>query len=276
MQEQISTFFPIRQTHLIPWIFGSHSPSDHCVVGELLLCGYSGGLPLASAVPRLYTLVLETATSHASLGVAADAGFSGREFQSDRNHNALLFGPLAELLEETGPSGIGLVLVGSGPGSYSGTRVGIAAGQGVAMVSGCRAVAMPSILAVPAVGEDPDRECLAIGDARRGTFWTVRMNGRGLLTEPELTEMDGLLEAVESAVDSRSPVVSLETPERFVLPGGLLSKVRVEIPTARGLWQAWQRADAATRDGWAAVPPQPIYLKPPHITAPKRPWLAPS
>ena len=232
---------------------------------------------VASGVPAPLTLVLETSTPHASLGLAGGiGGFSGTGFQSDRNHNALLFGPMAELLEEAGPSGIGLVLVGSGPGSYSGTRVGIAAAQGVAMVAGCKTVAVPSILAVPAVEEDPGRKCLAIGDARRGTYWTAWMNGAGLAEDPSLTDHAGLLTLLETAVTRQCPVVSLESADRFNLPGELSGCVRVEIPTARGLWQAWQRADAATRDGWAAMPPQPIYLKPPHITAPKRPWLAPS
>jgi tRNA threonylcarbamoyl adenosine modification protein YeaZ len=222
-------------------------------------------------------LVLETATPHASLGLGTDdGGFSGRDFQSDRNHNALLFGPLSELLAEAGPTGIGLVLVGSGPGSYSGTRVGIAAAQGVAMVAGCRAVAVPSILALPSVATAPDRECLAIGDARRGTFWTARMNGGGLLAEPVLTDMAGLSDAITRAAQTTTPVVSLEAADRFPLEGRLSEVVRTETPTASGLWQAWRRADTATRERWAAAPPQPIYLKPPHITAPKRPWLAPS
>lgn len=241
------------------------------------LCGYSPTEPLAYGVPAPLTLILETSTPHASLGLADGAGrFSETGFQSDRNHNALLFEPLAELIDGKDPAEISLVLVGSGPGSYSGTRVGIAAAQGVAMVSGCLTVAVPSILAVPSVGEDPARECLAIGDARRGTYWTAWMNGAGLSDTPSLTDHAGLLEQLESAVARQCPVVSLETPDRFNLPGELADCVRVEIPTARGLWQAWQRADAATRDAWSAVPPQPIYLKPPHITAPKRPWLAPS
>ena len=59
-----------------------------------------------------------------------------RTFQSDRNHNAMLFEPLSDLLANGGANEVGLVLVGSGPGSYSGTRVGIAAAQGVAFGGG--------------------------------------------------------------------------------------------------------------------------------------------
>src|SRR6478752_5854722 len=98
-----------------------------------------------------FTLVLETSTPRASLAaVESDGRLTQREFTSDRSHNAVLFSPLQELLGTRKTAEIGLVLVGSGPGSYSGTRVGIAAAQGVAIASGCPAVAVPSILAVPA------------------------------------------------------------------------------------------------------------------------------
>ena len=89
-------------------------------------------------MPARFTLILETSTPHASLGIAmADGGFTSREFSSDRNHNALLFKPLGELLEGLPLTALERVLVGSGPGSYSGTRVGIAAAQGVAIAAGC-------------------------------------------------------------------------------------------------------------------------------------------
>jgi tRNA threonylcarbamoyladenosine biosynthesis protein TsaB len=226
-------------------------------------------------MPTPFTLVLETSTPQASLAIAtADGGLVAREFASDRNHNALLFRPLGELLEGWPLAALERVLVGSGPGSYSGTRVGIAAAQGVALAAGCQALAVPSILAVPAVAAGG--ACLFIGDARRGSFWTARAAAHRLTDEPALTDGAGLAAAVEAAVEHGAAVVSLETAARFHGLGGLAEQVRQEVPTAAGLWQAWQRADAASRAAWAAVPPQPIYLKPPHITAAKRPWLVPS
>jgi tRNA threonylcarbamoyl adenosine modification protein YeaZ len=91
------------------------------------------------------TLVLETSTPTASLLLVHDDGsVSPRSFQSDRSHNAELFRPLQELMAEK-PK-LELVIAGSGPGSYSGTRVGIAAAQGVAIAMACPAVAISSIL----------------------------------------------------------------------------------------------------------------------------------
>ncbi|MCF7674123.1 MAG: tRNA (adenosine(37)-N6)-threonylcarbamoyltransferase complex dimerization subunit type 1 TsaB [Akkermansiaceae bacterium] len=223
-----------------------------------------------------FTLVMETATPHASLGLAgADGGFAGQEFSSDRNHNARLFEPLARVLDGVEPSGIERVLVGSGPGSYSGTRVGIAAAQGVALAAGCQAVAVPSLLGVPAIGEGlAEVECLFLGDARRGSYWTARSRGWALVAEPELVDAVMLVKQVAEGLAAGLTVVSLEDRVRFEVLGDMASAIRVQVPSARWLWQAWLHAGEATRAAWAAVPPQPIYLKPPHITAPKRSWLA--
>src|SRR6478752_2825634 len=221
-----------------------------------------------------FTLVLETATPRASLAaVEPDGRLTQREFTSDRSHNAVLFSPLKELLDARESMKIGLVLAGSGPGSYSGTRVGIAAAQGVAIASGCPAVAVPSILAVPSA--ENGAACLAIGDARRGSFWTARVENSSVADAPELTDASGLEALIEKTIAAGVAVFSFEDPARFPLPTALRDQVRHEFPDARRLWQAWQATAAETRDRWLAEPPQPIYLKPPHITPAKRPWLAP-
>lgn len=215
-----------------------------------------------------FTLVIETSTPRASLATIGPGGhLEQREFTSDRSHNAVLFSPLKELLDARDGVEIGLVLVGSGPGSYSGTRVGIAAAQGVAIACGCPAVAVPSILAVPsAQGGAP---CLAIGDARRGSFWTARMENSRLLAEPELTDASGLEAIVSGAIADGLAVFSFEEPGRFPLPPELQAQVRLEFPNAQRLWLTWLATPPETREKWLTESPQPMYLKPPHITPAK-------
>jgi tRNA threonylcarbamoyl adenosine modification protein YeaZ len=219
-----------------------------------------------------FTLVLETSTPHASLATLEPTGLLlEREFTSDRSHNAVLFAPLQELLDARQESPIGLVLVGSGPGSYSGTRVGIAAAQGVAIASACPAVAVPSILAVPSA--ENGAACLAIGDARRGSYWTARVRSHQLSHGPELTDASGLMEIVAQAVADGIAVFSFEEASRFPLPSDLIDHIRLEFPSAGRLLKVWQAASPAVQAQWASESPQPIYLKPPHITPAKRPWL---
>lgn len=237
---------------------------------ETALAG-SRNFPTIRKMSDARTLILETSTPQASVAlISRDGHQEQREFTGDRSHNAGLFAPLQELLglDENGP--LGLVLVGSGPGSYSGTRVGIAAAQGVAIAVGCPAVAVPSILAVRPVA---DGECLAIGDARRGSFWTARVSPAGLLAGPDLTDAAGLEALVEATLAAGHSVFTFEDPSRFPLALELREQVRQELPDARRLHQAWNRASAESRASWTAEPPQPIYLKPPHITPAKRSWL---
>ncbi len=205
-------------------------------------------------------LLIETSTDAASIALAIDGRLADeRSFVSDRRHNSLLFGPLAELIEAHGRRSFEAVLVGSGPGSYSGTRVGIATAQGAALVAGCKAVAVPSILATPAATSG--ESCFAFGDARRGSYWISRIEGGHLLSLPELTDETGLDFALGRAWESGTTCFSIEPVARKAIP--------LQRPTAAGLWEAWQTASPQTRAQWAGQIPQPIYLKPPHVTESK-------
>ena len=209
-------------------------------------------------------LVIETSTPHASIALVDGDDISLRDFQSDRSHNAMLFEPLAELLESR--QSLDLVLVGSGPGSYSGTRVGIAAAQGVAIAMGCPAVAIPSILAVPAA--EHGAKCLAIGDARRGSFWTASIESLSIVQEPVLCDASVLTEHISNSAPNAA-VFSFEDPDRFPLPAAIKARISMLFPNAKRLWHAWQAADETTRRAWSGEIPQPLYLKPPHITQAK-------
>jgi len=210
-------------------------------------------------------LVIETSTPHASIALVDGDIISQRVFQSDRSHNALLFEPLEELMSSRQP--LDLVLVGSGPGSYSGTRVGIAAAQGVAIAMGCPAIAVPSILAVPAA--ENSASCLAIGDARRGTFWSASIAGLAITEPPSLCDAEEFIRRIHAAAMLDTAIFSFEPPTRFPLPGELALHGSMQFPDATRLWHAWQAAGDSTRLKWSAEIPQPLYLKPPHITPAK-------
>lgn len=219
-----------------------------------------------------FTLIFETSTPQASIAMVAGGGTPEQlEFTSDRSHNAVLFSPLKQLLDGMGAGTLELVLVGSGPGSYSGTRVGIAAAQGVAIARGCPAVAVPSILAVPSARGGA--RCLAIGDARRGSFWTSPIEGHRLLAEPTLTDEAGLLTTVTEAIAGEIAVFTFDDPTRFPLPPELRDQVRHESPDASRLWDAWSGCPPEARQLWQNAVPQPLYLRPPHVTPATRPWL---
>jgi tRNA threonylcarbamoyl adenosine modification protein YeaZ len=213
-------------------------------------------------------LAIETGTVEGSVAawVAGEVVFA-ESFTSDRSHNALIFGPLARALRVLGRRTPGAVLVGTGPGSYSGTRVGIAAAQGVAIARACPVIGVPSLLATPQALAGT--ASLAVGDARRGAWWIARIDAAGTTDGPQLCGADELAAAVRAAVAAGAPSVAFDPPDRFEMlenPGACLVIAR---PTARGLLEAWQRLGESARRELAARVPEPCYLRPPHVTRAK-------
>lgn len=101
-----------------------------------------------------------------------------------RGHAEALAPMVRDLLQEaeTGPRELARIGVATGPGSFAGTRVGVAFARGLALASGAKAVGISS-LAAWARRADPDRaETLAvIHDARRGELlWQIFTQGEAV------------------------------------------------------------------------------------------------
>ncbi len=211
-------------------------------------------------------LFLETSTPRASLALWRDGAVVFEEsFISDRSHNALLFEPLQRALRVLGEERLAGVVIGTGPGSYSGTRVGIAAGQGVAMVHGCPVAGLSSLLAAPAVLNG----ALAVGDARRGSGWYVEISPGMGKVEPVLVDVAGLADRIGEALEEGRAVFSLEPVGRMGLPGELAEAVRAVVPDAAGLARAWEGLDEKVKRELEGEAVQPVYLRPPHVTEAK-------
>lgn len=193
---------------------------------------------------------------------------AGAEFEAQPNHSAVLSASLAEVLGAL-PAGARLsgVVVATGPGSYNGARVGIAAGQGVAVVHGCATVGLPSLEAVDEVRQG--RAALAVGDARRGTVFAVPLENGQVSGEPKLLSSADWIEEVRGAVREERWIFSLEEIDRLPLPEDLAEAVHFARPQARLAVASWNARSEAVRERLRQTPPQPYYLRPPHITKAK-------
>lgn len=208
-------------------------------------------------------LALETSLPTASLCLGNEQGgilFSAR-WEAERNHDAFLFPALAEALDKLGDAPLPSILVGAGPGSYGGVRVALAAAAGIAAVKGSRVTALGSWDALAA----GTGACI-FSDARRGGWTLRRPSGEiTVVTKEELQE----------EIRRGTLLYSIETEEHLQRNG--LSAARAGlIPTAEGLLQTWAALTEEQKAGLAARPPEPIYVRPPHITEAKRkPWEIP-
>ena len=154
---------------------------------------------------------------------------------------------LASLVEATinGIDRVDEIVVGIGPGSYTGLRVAVATALGMKLGLGCRTFGCPSVLGYP------EENYLVIGDARRGAFFLAEVRGGKMREFPRLIPRAELRAGISKTnlkrIFTTSPVTEL--PD-----------VEVLLPHARYL---------LGRDESYADLGEPIYLKESHITQPK-------
>jgi tRNA threonylcarbamoyl adenosine modification protein YeaZ len=195
-------------------------------------------------------LALETSTTHGSVAVLAADGvllFEDR-FVADRTHSSFLFAALERARREAGDWD--RIAVGLGPGSYAGVRIAISAAMGLALTTGAELLGLPSVAAMEV---EPPRY-IAIGDARRDSYyWTVVDDGL-CLEGPELVSLDDLRVRLTNLV---LPIFASETMSE--------GAPALAYPSAARL----ARLSLAGRGITAHTNLQPIYLREPHITRPK-------
>lgn len=96
-------------------------------------------------------LALETATRRGSWALAEDGDIvAAAEGPDEHSHAERLPGVLIELLAGRGLSiaDVDLFAVATGPGSFTGLRIGIATVQGFAMATGARVIPVPTLDAI--------------------------------------------------------------------------------------------------------------------------------
>lgn len=203
-------------------------------------------------------LALETSTRDASLAVwdpSAGALVHESVFTTERAHNAVIFGPVEEIVKVYRDQLRGIV-VGLGPGSYGGVRVAIAVANGLSIAMGLPVAGRSSLEAWDA---DSD-SYLVVGDARRGTIFVAEVTDRKLQGEPALIDE---AEVENYLAPLRARGLALHTPDPKVT--GLLPDARLSYPAARKLAGLFGDSDF----GEGPVVLEPHYLRAPFITMPK-------
>jgi tRNA threonylcarbamoyladenosine biosynthesis protein TsaB len=121
-------------------------------------------------------IAIETSTRRASVAARFAGRELARELESDRAHASDLIPALDRLVRELGavPRDLASVFVGTGPGSYTGLRVGLSTALGLARASGAACLGIPSgeTLAFGALA--PGQELVLLLDARSGEIYHAR------------------------------------------------------------------------------------------------------
>lgn len=121
-------------------------------------------------------VALETSTRRPSVAARLGERTLERELTAGRAHASDLLPCLAELLAELGssPAALGAVFVGSGPGSYTGLRVGMATALGLARGSGAALFSLPSLELLAWEALQVGQAAAIVLDARQGELYLGR------------------------------------------------------------------------------------------------------
>ena len=210
-------------------------------------------------------LAIETSVATGSVALwGADGLILERSFLAGRKPSATLWPALEEVMARV--EGLDAIIVGIGPGSYNGSRIGIAAAQGIALVHECGVAPLCSFEGVAPT----TKKALAIGDARRKSFSVQGVvNGR-IDGDFTLVEAEELSKAIQKSSQQGEEVFSFDPPERFPVGAELQNTIQFRQSEAGRLARAFAQREPSARDALMQSLAEPFYLRDPHITTSKR------
>lgn len=231
-----------------------------------------------SLTPAPIVLAIETAGSACSAAVSRGAEILAHERRPLRHGHAEALMPMVERVTAASgasPSELQIVAAATGPGGFTGIRVGLAAAQGIALASGARLVGVSSFAAVAAaiasatIGDF--RALLIALDSRRADLYLQPFapDGATRLREAAAILPAGLAAYVADLVGDGAVLIAGDAAETAVAVLGVHPRIGLvpnSAPDALGV------AAAALRELRPGDPPEavrPFYLRPPDVTLPK-------
>jgi tRNA threonylcarbamoyladenosine biosynthesis protein TsaB len=218
-------------------------------------------------------LAFDSAGHACSAAAAVDGEIRARRFQPmERGHAEALMPMIDAVLEEARLTvgALDLIAVTTGPGAFTGLRIGLAAARGLALASGVPALGVTSFAAVAAQAPAADRAertlVVALDSKRRELYLQAFAGneplGEGALVAPEEIGRwlpPGKLLIAGDAAHRLMPLVGQERDLRQVAGPGFADAADVA-----------RLAAAAWRPGLRPPLPRPLYLRAPDTTLPRR------
>lgn len=204
-------------------------------------------------------LAFDTSTGFGSVALGrAGELLAETTVQVGPGHSAQLMPVIDGLLRSVGaaPAELGGVVVGGGPGSFTGLRIAAATAKGLVHALGVPLWAYSGLLATAASCAESERTVYALFDARRrDVFAAAYRFGSGVheVMAPCALTLDELIDRVEAEpVLFTGEGALLHRAELERLPGARIAPAHQAIPRAAALLWLRQQVPAMGRVGVAA------------------------
>lgn len=180
-----------------------------------------------------------------------------------RGHAEALMPLIAGVMKDAGLpfAALDRIAVTTGPGSFTGLRVGLSAARGIALAAGKPVVGLTTLsaYAAPLIGEDEASPIISAIDARHDQVYFQVVSGDGTpLVEPRVAPVAEALDAARFGapylVGNAAAILAARWPEDAAAP------LKVDAQAAPNIaWVAWLGAAADP----ATATARPFYLRAP-------------
>jgi tRNA threonylcarbamoyladenosine biosynthesis protein TsaB len=211
------------------------------------------------------------ACSAAVLDTAASKIIAQESQPMQRGHAEALMPLIARVMKSSGTAFTALdrIAVTTGPGSFTGLRVGLSAARGIALAADKPAVGLTTLTAyaAPVVAENGEHPIISAVDARHGQVYFQAVSGDGSpLIRPKLAPIEEALEAAKYGAPHLVGNAAKILADRW--PAEAPPPFRVDMrPAPDIVWVAWVGAAVSPE----TAPAKPYYLRAPDAKPPKNP-----
>lgn len=218
-------------------------------------------------------LALDAAGASCSVALWAGGAVKVRRFSAmARGQSERLVPMIGEVMAQWagGFEMLDALAVTTGPGGFTGVRIGLATARGLALARGLPLIGVSSFEVAAAAATAPERagrQVVAVLDSKRNEIFAQ-------LFDERLAEAGAPLEVALSGLAEALPagplVLTGDAGARALAALQAAGRDDVLLAAAAGPADAaLLAARAALRDPAAAGPVQPVYLRPPDVTPPK-------
>jgi tRNA threonylcarbamoyladenosine biosynthesis protein TsaB len=219
-------------------------------------------------------LAIDTALDACAAGILdTDAGqlIAQESLPMKRGHAEALMPLIARVMKQSGVAFAALdrIAVTTGPGSFTGLRVGLSAARGIALAANKPVVGLTTLTAyaAPIVSENGEQPVLSAIDARHDQVYFQMVSGNGSsLIRPRLAPIEEALDAsrfgAPHLVGNAAGILSQRWPAQAPPPFKVDPQAAPDIA-----WVAWLGAAVSPN----TAPARPYYLRAPDAKLPKDP-----